>query len=64
MTPNSQPVFMSIRQIAQTKLLPEHILRKWQKAGKLPGFYSGKKFLVNYTILVQELEEKNSQFYN
>lgn len=57
------PVFKSIREIAKTGLLPESLLRQMQKQGKLPGFFSGRKFIVNYSMLLKDLEDKSSEFY-
>lgn len=49
------PKFMTIKQIAQTGLLPETALRRMLKAGQLPAIYSGRKALVNYSTLCQYL---------
>lgn len=49
--------FLSIRQTAKLGILSEHQLRLWQKQGKLPGVYSGVKFLVNVPQLEQQLED-------
>lgn len=58
-----QPIFKSIREIARTGLLPECFLRKLQKQGKLPGLYSGRKFLINYDKLVEFLNDPESIIY-
>ena len=50
-----QPRMMTIRQIAKTGLMSEHALRLMLKAGKLPAIYIGKKALVNYDRLCEEL---------
>jgi len=52
---NQQPTMMTIRQIAKTGLLPEHALRLMLKAGKLPAIYIGKKALINYGKLCDQL---------
>lgn len=49
--------FMTIRQTAKLGLLSEYQLRLWQKQGKLPGVYSGVKFMVNVPQLEEKLEE-------
>lgn len=46
---------LTIRQIAATGLLPEHALRLLLKAGKLPAIYIGKKALINYDRLCEQL---------
>jgi len=51
-----RPNMMTIRQIAKTGLLSEHALRLMLKAGKLPAIYIGKKALINYDKLVDQLE--------
>ena len=48
---------MTIRQVAATGLLPEHALRIMEKQGRLPCIYSGRKCLVNYTRLLEQLNE-------
>jgi len=47
---------MTIREIAKTGLMTEHALRILLKAGKLPAIYIGKKALVNYDKLCEELQ--------
>lgn len=48
--------FPSIREAARRGPLSEYCLRLMQKQGKLPGVYSGKKFLVNYAKLLEQLD--------
>ena len=43
------PQFLTIRQTAKTGILPEHLLRRLEKQGKLPCIYSGKKCLINFS---------------
>lgn len=47
---------MTIREIANTGLLSEHALRLMLKEGKLPAIYIGKKALINYDRLCEELQ--------
>ena len=54
------PQMMTIRQVAATGLLPEHALRLMEKQGKLPCIYSGRKCLVNYTQLLEQLNSLGS----
>lgn len=49
------PQFLTIRQTAKTGILPEHLLRRLEKQGKLPCIYSGKKCLINFSKLVEQL---------
>lgn len=47
--------FPSIREAAKLGPLSEYCMRLMLKQGKLPGVYSGKKFLVNYERLLEQL---------
>ena len=51
----TKPTMLTIREIARTGLLPEHALRRLLKAGKLPAIYVGKKALINYDRLCEQL---------
>lgn len=55
------PQFMTIRQVAATNLLPEHLLRKMEKQGRLPCIYSGKKCLINFDRLVEQLNQASQE---
>lgn len=52
------PRFMTIREAAKAGILPENRLRQMQHQGKLPGIYSGNKFLVNADILLEQIERE------
>jgi hypothetical protein len=45
------PKLMSIREIAQTGVIPEHALRRLVKEGKVPCVYSGRKALICFSRL-------------
>lgn len=51
-----QPTMMTIREISGTGLMSEHALRMMLKAGKLPAIFIGKKALINYDKLCEELQ--------
>lgn len=51
--------FMTIRQVAATGLISEHYLRRLEKAGRLPGIYTGRKKLVNVEKLVEMLNTES-----
>ena len=53
--------FKTIRQTAALGILPEFRMRQMQKQGKLPGIYSGSRFLVNVDALEAMLEEQTAQ---
>lgn len=67
-----QPTMMTIREIAGTGLMSEHALRMMLKAGKLPAIFIGKKALINYDKLCEELQaleanvakQKENDFWN
>ena len=50
-------VYMSIRQTAKKTGLAESFIRAAVKKNQVPGFYSGKKFLVNVPRFLAALEE-------
>ncbi len=51
------PKMMTVRQIAQTGLLPENTIRVMLKTGQLQAVYSGKKALINFDNLCAYLEK-------
>lgn len=55
------PRFLTIRETAKTKILPEHLLKSWEKQGKLPCIYAGKKCLINFDKLVEQLNSPNPE---
>lgn len=55
------PRFLTIRQTAATGILSEHHLRMMVKKGTLPGIYAGTRFLVNYELLVQQLNSASEK---
>ena len=51
--------FLTIRQTAKTGILSEHSLRLMVAQGRCPGIYSGNRFLVNYDLLVEQLDRES-----
>ncbi len=49
------PRFLTINQVAATGLLPENALRVMHRNGQLPCVHIGKKALVNYDKLLEQL---------
>ena len=49
------PRFMSIREVAKTGILSEYTLRLMEKQKLLPCVYSGRKCLINFDRLVEQL---------
>ena len=56
--PYAPPVMISIREAAQRGPLTMYALRTLQKSGTLPGIQIGGKFFVNYTNLLNLLNEE------
>ncbi len=54
----------TIRQVAAMGILSEHFLRLRQKQGRLPGIYSGNRFLVNVDALSDMLSEESAASIN
>ena len=52
---NLQPKLMTVKELAQTGILPETAIRRMLKAGQLPAVYSGRKALINYSVLCDYL---------
>lgn len=50
-------VYMSIRETAKKTGLAESYIRAAVKKNQVPGFYSGKKFLVNVPRYLAALEK-------
>lgn len=54
-------VFMTVREVAETNLLSEYALRLMVKQKKLPCIYAGNKCLINYPLLVKQLNEESQR---
>lgn len=48
--------FLTVREVAATGVLSEHHLRLMIKEGKVPGIYTGNRFMVNYPLLLEQLD--------
>lgn len=61
----TETVYHSIRETARITGLAEYNLRTRLKNGRLPGLYSGRKFLVNVPSLLKlvALEEEQRDGY-
>lgn len=60
-TPKQNPKFLTIRETAATGVLSEHHLRLMQRRGKLPGIFAGTRFLVNYHLLLEQLDKASME---
>lgn len=55
------PRFMSIREVAKTGLLSEYTLRLMEKQKRLPCVYTGRKCLINFDRLVEQLNAPTTE---
>ena len=53
--------YLTIRQTAARGPIPEGLLRQMEKQGRLPGVRSGNRFLVNYGLLLEQLDAESRQ---
>ena len=53
---NNNVTMMTVRELARTKILPEHAIRILLKQNKLPVIYIGRKALINYEKTVEMLQ--------
>ena len=51
------PRMLTIRQTAETGILPENTLRSLVKTGKIPFIMVGNRALINYSKLCRMLED-------
>ncbi len=49
------PKMMTIRQVAATGLLPETALRRLAAEDRLPALKVGNRMLINFDLLVEQL---------
>lgn len=49
------PTMMTVREVAATGLLPESAIRRLLREKKIAAVYSGKKALINFDILCNQL---------
>lgn len=60
-TTQVHPKMLTIRETARTGILPEFMIRKLVKQGKIPGVQVGTKFLVNYDRLCDWLNRSGGE---
>ena len=51
----NRPNFKTIRETAREGILSEYSLRLMCSRGKLPGFYVGRRYMVNVDALIEQL---------
>ena len=54
-------IFMAPREVAATNLLSEYAIRLMIKQNKIPCIYVGNKCLINYPLLVKQLNEESQR---
>lgn len=50
--------YLTINQAGRRGPVPACRLRRMQKEGRCPGFFSGSRFYVNYTLLLEQIERE------
>ena len=53
--------FLTIRQTAARGVVSEHFLRQLVAQGSCPGFYAGKKYLINFDALLELLDSMSRE---
>ncbi len=61
METKTEKVFMTIRETARTGIISEHTLRLMQKQKRLPCIMCGVKCMVNYPMLLKQLDNESKQ---
>lgn len=58
-----QKIFYTIREVAGTGLISEYALRRMVRKGEIPCIYSGNRCLINYNMLLELINSRDSIFY-
>lgn len=61
---SSIPEMLTIRQVADKKVLKEHQLRVLVKEKRIPFIMVGNKALINFTALCEQLSNLNNETIN
>lgn len=59
----SKPDMKTVRQAAKTGILPERTLRRLIATGKLPVIHSGKTMYLNYSALIEQLNNGSGSLW-
>jgi len=62
-TTSNKPEMLTVRQVAQRKLLPERALRRLVAQNKIPVVRSGKVAYINYTRLCEQLHSGEGEVW-
>ena len=57
----SMTKYMSVREAARATGIAESLIRSKIKQNAIPGFYSGRKFVINVPAFLASLEEVNPE---
>ena len=52
----NEKIFMTIREVAKTGILPEHQHLKALGAGEVPHIMAGNRVLINYPKFIEQLQ--------
>lgn len=53
--------FLTVREVVATGIMTEYSLRLMLKQKKIPAIYINKKALINYPLLLEELDKQSLQ---
>ena len=62
-TQDTKPLMLTVRQAAATGVLPERTLRRLIATKKIPVFRSGKTQYLNYSMLLEALNDPSSAIW-
>ena len=52
-------MYKTVRQTSKLYGIPEYRLRQWIKQGRVPGWHSGNRFMVDVEELLAQLKEES-----
>ena len=52
-------MYKTVRQTSKLYGIPEYRLRQWIKQGRVPGWHSGNRFMVDIEELLAQLKEES-----
>ena len=57
-------MYKTVRQTSKLYGIPEYRLRQWIKQGRVPGWHSGNRFMVDVEELLAQLKEESMSALN
>lgn len=56
-----EKIFLTIKETAKTGILSEYALRIMRKQGKIPCIMCGNKCMINYPLLLEQLNNDSKR---